>query len=181
MTTGKTKTGGGDETGFGFEAVTAGAKAAGEAAKAGAEAAAKGYEGVLAMGKENVDAALKAGAVAWRKGDDVADFGRRNAEVVFQASTAVAKGWEALGNQWADLARASLEDGLAASRALMRSKSLDDVVAVQTDFVKTAFDSYVTGTTALTATTAHVASQVVAPIDVRISEILEGFTRPAQA
>ncbi len=110
----KTKTAG--ET-FKDSAETA-AKNGAEAFKNGFEKAVKGYDRVLGFGKENVEAYLK-------------------------AANAAGKGVEALQNEMYLFSKQSVEDTIATTKAVLGAKSVHEAFEIQSDFAKSAFDTYV--------------------------------------
>ena len=89
-----------------------------EALKTGFEKAVKGYDQFLGFGKETVEAYVKAANVA-------------------------GKGAETLHNEIFAYSKQSFEDTIAATKAVMASKSVHEAFELQTDFAKTAFDGYV--------------------------------------
>ncbi len=89
-----------------------------DAAKMGFEKAVKGYDHFLGYGKETVEAYTKAANVA-------------------------AKGAETLNSEIFAYSRQSMEDTIAATKALMATKSVHEAFELQADFAKTAFETYV--------------------------------------
>src|SRR5215469_7605728 len=69
------------------------------------------------LGQQNVDKALKI-------------FGEWN------------KGWRTISVEMTDFTRRSFEDGAATVEKLLRAKSLDQAVEIQSDFAKRTFDGY---------------------------------------
>ena len=107
------------ETGTtGAEAIEAALKSRTETFKEGFEKATQGYEQLLAFGKDNTEAALKSANIA-------------------------GKGIEALNTEVFTYSRNAVEDGIAVTKAIMGSKSIQEVIELQSDFAKTAFESYV--------------------------------------
>jgi len=94
------------------------AKNGAEAFKNGFEKAAKGYDQVLGFGKENVEAYLK-------------------------AANAAGKGVETLQNEMYMFSRQSVEETLAATKAVLSAKSVHEAFEIQSDFAKSAFETYV--------------------------------------
>ena len=159
--------------------VEAGNKAAESFVKASSEAAVKGYERAFAMSKENVEAAVKAGAEAFKGYENVAGLGKDNAEAVVKSSQILAKGMENLSSRWIELARTSFDDSIAASKALMSCKSMKDFVDVQGNLVRTSIDKVVSESAAITETATKLASEAMAPIASRVNATIETFAKPA--
>jgi len=114
----KTKSAGAKTAANGTETVETAMKTGTEALKNGFEKAAKSYDQVFAYGKETVEACLKSANVA-------------------------GKGAETLHNEIYTFSKQAIEDQIAATKALMATKSAHEAFELQTDFARTAFDAYV--------------------------------------
>jgi len=109
------------------------AKTAGEKATATAEFA-------MANGAD----AIKAGFEKALKGyDAVLGFNKETAEAVAKSATVAGKGVETLNNEIYAYSKQSIEDTIAASKAIMGAKSVHEAFEFQTDFAKSAFETYV--------------------------------------
>ena len=93
-------------------------KTGAEALKVGFEKAVKNYDQMLGYGKETVEACVKSASVA-------------------------GKGAETLHNEIYAYSKQSIEDSIAAAKAVLGSKSVHEAFELQTDFAKTAFEAYV--------------------------------------
>jgi phasin family protein len=89
-----------------------------EAFKSGFESAVKGYDRVLGFGKETVEAYVK-------------------------AANAAGKGVETLQNEVYLFSKQSIEESLAATKAVLGAKSAHEAFEIQSDFAKSVFDAYV--------------------------------------
>ncbi|MEX2647506.1 MAG: phasin family protein [Alphaproteobacteria bacterium] len=159
--------------------VAAGSKAAESFVKASTEAATQGYERFFSMGKENVEAAVKAGADAFKSYGNVGGLGKENVEAVAKSSAILAKGIESISSRWFELAKASFDESVAASKALMACKSVKDVVDVQGSLVRTSIDKVVSESAAITEMSVKVANEALAPISGRVNAAIETFAKPA--
>ena len=109
------------------------AKTAGDKAAATAEFA-------IANGTE----AFKAGFdKAIKNYDAVLGYGKDTAEAVMKSATAAGKGIETINNELYAYSKQSLEDSITATKAIMGSKSLHEAFEYQSDFAKSAFESYI--------------------------------------
>jgi phasin family protein len=109
------------------------AKTAGEKATASAESA-----------MENGTAALKTGLEKAMKGYDAfLGYGKENAEAVMKSATVAGKSAETINGEIYSYSKQSIEDTVAAAKAVMGSKSVHEAFEFQTDFAKSAFESYV--------------------------------------
>src|SRR5258708_3273574 len=109
------------------------AKTAGEKATATAESA-----------MENGAAALKTGLEKALKGYDAfVGYGKETADAVTKSATVTGKGIETINSEIYSYSKQSIEDAVAATKAVMGSKSVHEAFEFQTDFAKSAFESYV--------------------------------------
>jgi hypothetical protein len=75
------------------------------------------YEAIQRLGQQNVDTAIKM-------------FGEWN------------KGWRTITTEMTDFAKRSVDDGAATAEKLLRVKSWDQAVGIQSDFTSRTFDGY---------------------------------------
>jgi phasin family protein len=132
------------------------AKNGAEALKTGFEKAVKGYDQFLGFGKETVEAYTKAANVA-------------------------AKGAETLNSEIFAYSKQSMEDTIAATKAIMSTKSVHEAIELQTDFVKTQFDGYVAQMTKLSEMYVAVAKDSFAPIQGRVQAWVDTVQNRAAA
>jgi phasin family protein len=88
--------------------------------------------------------ALKAGfdrAIA--SYDNIVGYGKDTAEALIQSATVAGKGAETLHNEVYSYAKQSLEESIAAGKALIGAKSVHEAIEVQTGYAKAAFENYV--------------------------------------
>ena len=64
-------------------------------------------------------------------------------EAYMKSANAAGKGAETLHNEIYSFSKQSVEDSIAAMKAVLGSKSAHEVFELQTDFAKSAFDAYV--------------------------------------
>jgi phasin family protein len=141
MTMAKAKTA--DEKINGTETSAAAFKNGTETLKTNFEKAVKGYDQILGFSKETVEAYVKAANVA-------------------------GKGAETLHNEIYAYSKQSIEDSIAAAKAVMASKSAHEAFELQTDFAKTAFEAYVSELTKISELFAATSKETLAPIQGRV-------------
>jgi len=69
-------------------------------------------------------------------------LGQQNVEKAIKLFGEWNKGWRTISAEMTDFTRRSLEDGIATVEKLLRAKSLDQAVGIQSDFTARAFDGY---------------------------------------
>ena len=88
--------------------------------------------------------ALKAGfdkAIAGY--DSVVGYGKDTAEALIKSANVAGKGAESLHNEIYAYTKLSMEESIAAGKAILGAKSVHEAVELQTGFAKAAFENYV--------------------------------------
>ena len=126
-------------------------------------------------GAEHIEAAVKNGAEAFKTNFDKAvkgydkflGLGKDNLEAVVAAATVAGKGAETLHNELYAYSKQTIEDSVAATKAVLASKSAHEAFELQTDFAKTAFDQYVSQVTKMNEIFAATAKDAFTPFQTR--------------
>ena len=147
--------------------------------RAGADAATKGVDKAVAMTKEQVEAAVKAGAVAFKNYEELLQFGKENVEAVVASGSIVVKGVQNLSHSWVALAQASMDEQVAASKALIGAKSLKEVIDLSSSMAKTNFEKLMAEGTKLTQISTKLAEEAFSPLSTRVSAAVEKFFKAA--
>ncbi|MGH6870601.1 MAG: phasin family protein [Rhizomicrobium sp.] len=121
------------------------------------------------------DAAVKNGAEAFKTGfekavknyDHFVGYGKETVEAYLKAANVAGKGLETLHSEIYGFSKQSIEDSMAATKAVLGSKSVHEAFELQTDFAKTAFDAYVGQMTRLTEIFTATTKEAFEPIQGR--------------
>jgi phasin family protein len=93
---------------------------------------------------ENGAAALKTGLEKSLKSYEAfVGYGKDSAEAAMKSATTASKSIESINSEIYSYSKQSVEDTVAATKAVMGSKSVHEVFEYQTDFAKSAFEAYV--------------------------------------
>ncbi len=139
------------------------AKSAGEKATGTAESA-----------LENGAEALKAGLEkALKNYDAILGFGKETAEACVKSATVAGKRVESLNNELYTYSRQSIDDAIAATKAVMGSKSVHEAFEFQTDFAKSAFESYVGQLSRVSEMVTEATKETYAPLKGRMQAWLD--------
>lgn len=164
------------------EATVAATKEAVESVvNAGAEVATKGYEKAIAMSKEHVEAAVKAGSQAFKGYEDMVAFGKDNVDAVMKCGTILAKGAQDMNKVLFGLAQASLEESVAATKKILACKSAKDVFELQSDLARANYSKIVNESRKLSDMSTKLAEEAVAPIAARVTMAVEKISKPIAA
>ena len=139
------------------------AKTAGEKATASAEFAMANGADAIKVGFEK----------ALKSYDVVLGFGKDTAEAYAKSATVAGKGVETLNNEIYAYSKQSIEDTVAATKAVMGSKSVHEAFEFQTDFAKSAFEAYVAELSKLSELSTAAAKNSFAPFKGRVQAWLD--------
>lgn len=146
--------------------------------KAGAEATTRSYEQAVAMTKDQVEAAFKAGSEAFQGYEEFVALGKDNVDAVINSGTVLAKGLQDFNKMWLGLAQASVHESVAATKAVFGCKSVPEALGVQMDLVKTNYTKLVAENRKMTDMSAKLAEAAVEPIAKRVTATVEKFAKP---
>jgi phasin family protein len=139
------------------------AKTAGEKATATAETA-----------LENGAAALKSGLEKALKGyDAIIGYNKDTAEAVMKSATTAGKGIESINSEIYSYSKQSIEDGVAATKAVLGSKSVHEAFEFQTDYAKSAFEAYVAELSKISELATSATKETYAPFKGRVQAWLD--------
>jgi phasin family protein len=139
------------------------AKTAGEKATATAETA-----------LENGAAALKSGLEKALKGyDALIGYNKDTAEAVMKSATTAGKGIESINSEIYSYSKQSIEDGVAATKAVLGSKSVHEAFEFQTDYAKSAFEAYVAELSKISELATATTKDIYAPFKGRVQAWLD--------
>jgi len=74
---------------------------------------------------------------------EVGAFGKENVEAIIASATVATKGIEQLSARAVAYSKSAMENHVAATKALMSSKSVQEAIERQSDYARTAFDGYI--------------------------------------
>ena len=98
---------------------------------------------------------------------------KRNLEAMVASMTAATKGAESVGSQAMNYSKRSMEDGVAAAKALASAKSMQEVVELQTAYAKTALETYLAEMNRMSESVAASVKDSLAPLNERVTAVME--------
>lgn len=133
---------------------------------------------------ETLETAMKNGSEAFKTGfekavkgyDQFWDYGRDTVEAYVKAANAAGKGVETIQNEIYAYSKQSVEDSISAAKALFGSKSVHEAFEVQTDFVRSSFETYVSEVTKLSEIMFSTTKEALNPLQGRVqawTEVVE--------
>jgi phasin family protein len=127
-------------------------------------------------GAEHFETAAATGAAALKSGfdkavknyDSLVSYSKETVEAVVKSAEVAGKGAETLHNEIYAFSKASVEETIAATKALMASKSAHEAFELQTGYAKSAFEQYVGQLTKLGEIYSTTTKQAFAPLQGRV-------------
>jgi phasin family protein len=105
--------------------------------------------------------------------EEANEFAKGNLEAVVESSRITAKGLETLGQEAAEYGRKSFESATAAVKTLASVKSPTEFFKLQSDYFRSAFDSYVAETSKTTEAVLKLAGDAAQPLSNRFAVAVE--------
>jgi phasin family protein len=140
--------------------------------KEGAAKATAGIESTQVKMKEGVEKAMKTT-------EDFVAFSQGNVEAIVKASQIWTTGVQDLTKTFAAAAKASLDESMAAFKALTSVKSLKDAFELQSSFARSAMEKSLAESGKLTDASLKLTEQALAPITARVTIAVEKFSKAA--
>lgn len=145
---------------------------AGFGAFPGASAFEKLFAEAAGRGEEAVKRSRKAA-------EEMADIYRGNVEAFVEAGRIAASGAQSIGQDVAAKSRDGIEQTANSVRSFAEAKSPTELLQLQSDFARTAFDRFVEDSSALTEQVVKLAGEAFQPISNRTSANVEKFNEIA--
>jgi phasin family protein len=105
--------------------------------------------------------------------EDANEFAKGNVEALVESGRIAAKGFEGLGQEAAEYGRRSFESATATLKTFATVKSPTELFQLQSDYLRTAFDSYVAEASKNTEALLKLASDAAQPISNRFAVAVE--------
>lgn len=102
-----------------------------------------------------------------------ADFNRGSLEAMMKSAGRLAKGLEKAASENSAFAKAAYEDGVAAFKATTSSKSVQEALDIQSEFVRTSFEKNLSQINKLAEHWAATSKEAAEPITARYNEFVE--------
>jgi len=129
----------------------------------------------------SAESALESGAAAIKTGlekalksyDAFVGYGKDTAEAVTKSATTAGKGIETINSEIYSYSKQSIEDAVSATKAVLGSKSVHEAFEFQTDYAKSAFESYVAELSKISELATATTKDVYAPFKGRVQAWLD--------
>lgn len=142
--------------------------------KASSQAASKNIEKSLEITKKSMGEAVKGF-------DEIAAFSKENVDAVMASSNAAAKGMESMNAEIMAYSKGSMEEGVAAMKALTSAKNIREYFDIQNAMMKSSYDRFVSESSKFSEMSLKIMSEVSEPVNSRMSVVMEKVTKPVMA
>jgi len=143
-------------------------------AKAKSAAAENGtVEGIETVFKNGTEAFRASFDKAVKNYDQFLGYGKDTVAAYVKSANAAGKGAESFHNELHAFSKQSIEDSVAATKAVLGSKSVHEAFELQTDFAKSAFEAYVGEVTKLSELMVATTRQTMEPLHSRFQAWVE--------
>lgn len=103
--------------------------------------------------------------------DEIQKLSKENVDVAVKSVNAVTKGVQAIAVEVADYSKKSFEQGSAAVEKLFGAKSLDKAIEIQSEYVKTTYESLISQATRLGTLYTDLAKEAYKPYEAVLSRL----------
>ncbi|MEE2566840.1 phasin family protein [Hyphobacterium marinum] len=131
--------------------------------------------------QDTIQTMTSAGNEAFREGfekslksvNEINAFSKDNMDAVMASATAAGKGIETLNANAVAFAKKSMEDTVSATKAMTTAKSVQDMIEVQADFMKSSMDAYLAEINKATDLYAGAVKSSLKPLNDRVAATVE--------
>ena len=103
--------------------------------------------------------------------EDMQKLGKDNMDATMTSLGAWSKGFQTIAVELADYSKKAFEEGTAATEKLLSAKSLDKAFEVQSDYVKSAYEGFVSQSAKLGELYAGLAQEAYKPFEAYIAKV----------
>src|SRR5438128_798951 len=104
------------------------------------------------------------------KVEDIQQYGKQHLETVAASAANVQNGFQAIASAYGDYTKKSFEDTRSFVEKLSGVKSLDKALEVQTEFAKSAYESFVAESQKIAGLYSDLAKQAFKPVETIVSK-----------
>jgi len=105
------------------------------------------------------------------KVEDIQSYGKEQLETVVASATSLQNGFHAIASAYGDYTKKSFEDTKSFVEKLSGVKSLDKAIEVQTEFAKSAYETFVAESQKIAGLYGDLAKQTFKPLESIVSKL----------
>ncbi len=108
------------------------------------------------------------------KVEDIQQYGKQHMETVVASATTVQNGLQAIASAYGDYTKKSFEDTKSFVEKLSGVKSLDKAIEAQTEYARSAYESFVADSQKIAGLYTDLAKQTFKPIEGMVAKFAPG-------
>ena len=109
--------------------------------------------------------------------EEAASFNSNNLDAAVQAVNVVAEGIKDVNQTICNSIQQALQTAMSTGKAMMGVKNLRDLMEIQTNYIKSSFDTVMADTTKISEIAVRCSSQAAEPISARVTEVVEKVSK----
>ena len=110
------------------------------------------------------------------KVEDIQQYGKEQLETVVASATTLQNGMQAIASAYGDYTKKSFEDTKSMVEKLSGVKSLDKAIEVQTEFAKSAYETFVAESQKIAGLYTDLAKQTLKPLEGLVAKFTPAAT-----
>jgi hypothetical protein len=103
--------------------------------------------------------------------DDLQKYGKDNVDAALKSLNAMSKSAQAIAIETADYSKKAFEQGSAALEKLLGAKTLDKAIEIQTEYAKSAYETFVAQATKIGELYADLAKETYKPFEPLLGKV----------
>ncbi len=103
---------------------------------------------------------------------DVTEFSKENYQALVECSNAAKAGLEELQGEALAFSKQALEESASVAEAAIKARSIQELVEIQSNFAKTAFESYVGQMSKIAGMFSETSRVALDPLNSRVSDVM---------
>jgi hypothetical protein len=103
--------------------------------------------------------------------DEMQKVGKDNMDTAMKSFGSVSKGLQAIASEVAVYSKKSFEEGSAAAEKLLGAKTIEKAIEIQTDYAKSAYESFIAGATRIGELYADLTKETYKPFEAYIGKV----------
>jgi phasin family protein len=147
----------------------------------GAGEAQKAHEKVFAIGRESAQNASRAVDALTRTLNDLVALGRDNAEAATEVGHVTADIARSINNEIVNFANNNFADNVEMCKEAFSCRNINDIFDIQSKWLSTNLENFFAQSTRLTEMCFHFANEAAEPINERVAEATERFSKSLAA
>jgi len=103
--------------------------------------------------------------------EDMQKLGKDNMDATMTSLNVLSKGFQTIAVEMADYTKKAFEDGTAATEKLLGAKSIDKAMEVQSDYMKSSYENFVSHATKFGEIYAGLAQEAYKPFEAYMAKV----------